>query len=86
MSQAAETVRVVTDIRTFDPEGLVKLLKAEKDGVGDHLVAVVLPSLGFEEKAQAGGTYVHQHEPDDRSCLSIARSDRMYRDDGQDEI
>lgn len=83
---SATTVRVITDIRTYEPEELMKVIKRERDGVGDHMVSVVLPSMGFEGKAQAGGTIVHEHEPGDRACKTVANLDRMYRDDGNDEI
>lgn len=80
------TVRVVTDIRTYDPEELMKIIKQQNDGVGDHLVSIVLPSMGFEGKAQAGGTFVHAHEENDRNCRTLAEIPRMYRSDGQDEL
>lgn len=86
MAQSAQTVRVITDIRTYEADDLMKILKAQRDGLGDHMVSVVLPSLGFEGKAQAGGTIVHEHEAMDRTCKGVTQTDRLYRDDGNDEI
>lgn len=82
----AQTVRVTTDIRVFEYEELVEILRKQGDGLGDHMVAVVLPAMGFEGKAQAGGSHIHTHEEDDRNCASLKSLPRMYRDDGQDEI
>ena len=83
---AARTVRVVIDIRTYEPDDLIKVLRSQKDGLGDHFTAVVLPSMGFDGKAQAGGSVIHEHESEDRTCQALLRNDRIYRDDGQDEI
>lgn len=85
-SQRAATVRVVIDIRTFEPEDLMKVLRAQKDSLGDHYVSVVLPAMGFEGKAQAGGNVIHEHEEGDRTCQALLHNDRLWRDDGQDEI
>lgn len=82
----AETVRIVTDIRTYEPEDLMKVLKAQGDGLGDHMVSVTLPSMGFEGKAQAGGTFVHEHNAGDDECGSLFKMPRLWRDDGQDEL
>jgi hypothetical protein len=82
----AKTVRVVIDIRTFEPEDLIKILSSQGDGLGDHFTAVVLPSMGFHGKAQAGGGVIHDHTPEDRPCQALMRSDRIWRKDGQDEI
>lgn len=82
----AATVRVTIDVRTLDPETLIKILKSQGDGLGDHFTAVVLPSMGFESKAQAGGTIIHEHESSDRQCQALLNNDRIWRDDGQDEI
>ena len=81
-----QTVRVITDIRVYEYEDLVAILRKQGDGIGDHMVAVVLPAMGFEGKAQAGGSYIHQHEEDDRDYATVKSMPRMYRDDGQDEI
>jgi hypothetical protein len=81
-----QTVRVTADIRTLDPEELVETLRKQGDNLGDHMVAVVLPAMGFEGKAQAGGSHIHQHEEDDRDCASMKSMPRMYRKDGQDEL
>jgi hypothetical protein len=86
MARNATTVRVVTDIRTYDPEDLQKVIKTQGDSIGDHMVSVVLPSMGFEGKAQAGGTFVHEHDAGDRECGSLHGMPRLFRDDGQDEI
>ena len=86
MAENATTVRITTDVRTTNPEGLIKTLKTEGDNLGDYLVSVVLPSYGFEDKAKAGGTYVHAHEEGDRLCKDLAQTDRLWRQDGQDEL
>ena len=80
------TIRVTTDIRAFDADELVDTLRKQGDNLGDHMVAVVLPAMGFEGKAQAGGSHIHQHESDDRDCGTMKSMDRMYRKDGQDEL
>ena len=83
---AARTVRVTIDIRCFEPDELISTLRSQKDGLGDHFTAVVLPSMGFDGKAQAGGSVIHEHESEDRTCAALLRNDRIWRDDGQDEI
>jgi len=85
-SNTAVTVRVICDVRTFEGDDLLKILRAEGDNFGDHIVAVTLPALGFEGKAKAGGTHVHEHEPEDRPCKAIGQSERLWRDDGEDEF
>jgi hypothetical protein len=84
--QSARTVRVTIDIRTFEPEDLIKTLRAQGDSLGDHYVSVVLPAMGFEGKAQAGGNVIHDHEPGDRECSALSVNDRLWRNDGQDEL
>jgi hypothetical protein len=84
--QAARTVRVTIDLRTYEPDDLIKVLRSQKDGLGDHFTAVVLPSMGFDGKAQAGGSVIHEHEPEDRPCRALFGNDRIWRDDGQDEL
>lgn len=86
MATRASTVRVTIDVRTFDPDDLIKILSQQGDGLGDHFTAVVLPSMGFESKAQAGGAVIHQHEECDRQCTALMNNDRLWRNDGQDEI
>lgn len=86
MAARAATVRVTIDVRTYEPEDLVKTLKQQHDSLGDHFTAVVLPAMGFEGKAQAGGTVIHEHEENDRPCQALSRSDRIWREDGSDEI
>ena len=81
-----QTVRVTADIRTLQPDDLIETLRKQGDGLGDHMVAVVLPAMGFEGKAQAGGTHIHQHEDNDRDCRSLTAAPRMYRQDGNDEL
>lgn len=81
-----QTVRVTADIRTLQPDDLIETLRKQGDGLGDHMVAVVLPAMGFEGKAQAGGTHIHQHEDNDRDCRSLTVAPRMYRQDGNDEL
>lgn len=84
--QSARTVRVVIDIRTTEPDDLIKVLRQQKDSLGDHFTSVVLPSMGFEGKAQAGGNVIHEHEEGDRTCQALLHNDRIWRDDGQDEL
>ena len=86
MAKRASTVRVVIDVRTFEPDDVIKTLRSQRDGLGDHFVSVTLPSLGFEGKAQAGGSVIHEHEPQDRTCTALLNNDRIFRDDGQDEL
>lgn len=84
MGKQMQTVRLTTDIRTDDPEGLVKLLRKEGDSLGDHVVQVTLPALGWEGKAGAGGSHAHPHEEEDRPCRQLGANSRLWRDDGQD--
>ena len=83
---AARTVRVVIDVRTTEPEDLIRILTSQHDSLGDHFTAVVLPSMGFDGKAQAGGSVIHEHVPKDRHCRALYGNDRIWRDDGQDEL
>lgn len=81
-----QTIYVTTCIRAFEADDLVDILRKQGDGLGDHMVAVTLPAMGFEGKAQAGGSHIHVHESDDRDCATMKSMDRMYRKDGQDEL
>ena len=81
-----ETVRLTIDLRAFQSQELIDILRNQGDSLGDHFTAVVLPAMGFEGKAQAGGAHIHLHEDGDRDCKSLVSIPRMYRKDGNDEL
>lgn len=84
MGDQMKTVRIVSDVRTDDPEELLAILRKEGDGMGDHIVNVTLPALGFEGNAKAGGSQAHGHEESDRPCARLHGTERLWREDGQD--